>query len=199
MLVLHFAFLLFSFLWPRNTLSDFLLQVSIFPHTFPPQSRSGGRKRFNKPSVWSWMCSYITYSLTGVTFLCIICNCRWRHINFSLVSLFQSTLEHARPEEPSWDEDFADVYHELIHSPASDTLLNLEHNYFVSISELISERDMEIKKLQERLVFCNCHFQVELLLLLIYIYTRVCILISMRCIINSGNPNFALQQQCHPE
>lgn len=71
---------------------------------------------------------------------------------FCLVLLFKSTLEHARPEEPSWDEDFADVYHELIHSPASDTLLNLEHNYFVSISELISERDMEIKKLQERLV-----------------------------------------------
>ena len=67
-------------------------------------------------------------------------------------SPFQTTLEHARPEEPSWDEDFADVYHELIHSPASDTLLNLEHNYFVSISELISERDMELKKLQERWV-----------------------------------------------
>uniref|UniRef100_A0A1A8GTS5 Chromosome 12 open reading frame 4 n=1 Tax=Nothobranchius korthausae TaxID=1143690 RepID=A0A1A8GTS5_9TELE len=65
-------------------------------------------------------------------------------------SYVESTLEHARPEEPSWDEDFADVYHELIHSPASETLLNLEHNYFVSISELISERDMEIKKLQER-------------------------------------------------
>ncbi|XP_070829142.1 ferry endosomal RAB5 effector complex subunit 3 [Chaetodon trifascialis] len=65
-------------------------------------------------------------------------------------SYLETTLEHARPEEPSWDEDFADVYHELIHSPASDTLLNLEHNYFVSISELISERDMEIKKLQER-------------------------------------------------
>uniref|UniRef100_A0A8C5GDP5 CL004 protein n=1 Tax=Gouania willdenowi TaxID=441366 RepID=A0A8C5GDP5_GOUWI len=62
----------------------------------------------------------------------------------------ETTLEHARPEEPSWDEDFADVYHELIHSPASDTLLNLEHNYFVSISELISERDMEMKKLLER-------------------------------------------------
>uniref|UniRef100_A0A3Q3VPF0 Uncharacterized protein n=1 Tax=Mola mola TaxID=94237 RepID=A0A3Q3VPF0_MOLML len=65
-------------------------------------------------------------------------------------SYVETTLEHAWPEEPSWDEDFADVYHELIHSPASDTLLNLEHNYFVSISELISERDMEIKKLQER-------------------------------------------------
>ncbi|XP_033881106.1 protein C12orf4 homolog isoform X1 [Acipenser ruthenus] len=61
-----------------------------------------------------------------------------------------TTLEHARPEEPSWDEDFADVYHDLIHSPASETLLNLEHNYFVSISELIGERDMELKKLQER-------------------------------------------------
>ncbi|KAM3869827.1 ferry endosomal RAB5 effector complex subunit 3 [Diretmus argenteus] len=65
-------------------------------------------------------------------------------------SYAETTLEHARPEEPSWDEDFANVYHELIHSPASDTLLNLEHNYFVSVSELISERDMELKKLQER-------------------------------------------------
>ncbi|XP_077452253.1 ferry endosomal RAB5 effector complex subunit 3 [Stigmatopora argus] len=62
----------------------------------------------------------------------------------------ETTLEHARPEEASWDDDFADVYHELIHSPASDTLLNLEHNYFVRISELISERDMEIKTIQER-------------------------------------------------
>ncbi|XP_040834690.1 protein C12orf4 homolog isoform X1 [Ochotona curzoniae] len=62
----------------------------------------------------------------------------------------ETTLEHARPEEPSWDEDFADVYHELIHSPASETLLNLEHNYFVSISELIGERDVELKKLRER-------------------------------------------------
>ncbi|XP_035982950.1 protein C12orf4 homolog isoform X2 [Fundulus heteroclitus] len=65
-------------------------------------------------------------------------------------SYAETSLEHARPEEASWDEDFADVYHELIHSPASDTLLNLEHNYFVSISELISERDMEMKKLLER-------------------------------------------------
>uniref|UniRef100_A0A9J7XP47 FERRY endosomal RAB5 effector complex subunit 3 n=2 Tax=Cyprinus carpio carpio TaxID=630221 RepID=A0A9J7XP47_CYPCA len=62
----------------------------------------------------------------------------------------ETTLEHACPEEPSWDEDFASVYHELIHSPASETLLNLEHSYFVSVSELISERDMELKKLQER-------------------------------------------------
>uniref|UniRef100_A0A8C8IEF7 CL004 protein n=1 Tax=Oncorhynchus tshawytscha TaxID=74940 RepID=A0A8C8IEF7_ONCTS len=67
----------------------------------------------------------------------------------------ETTLEHARPEEPSWDEDFADVYHELIHSPASDTLLNLEHNYFVSVSELISERDMELKKLQESVLHCS--------------------------------------------
>jgi hypothetical protein len=62
----------------------------------------------------------------------------------------QTTLEHARPEEPSWDGDFADVYHGLIHSPASETLLNLEHNYFVSISELIGQRDVELKKLRER-------------------------------------------------
>ncbi|XP_012814319.1 protein C12orf4 homolog isoform X2 [Xenopus tropicalis] len=62
----------------------------------------------------------------------------------------ETTLEHARPEEPNWDEDFADIYHDLIHSPASETLLNLEHNYFLSISELLSERDVELKKLRER-------------------------------------------------
>ncbi|NWX85641.1 CL004 protein, partial [Nothoprocta ornata] len=62
----------------------------------------------------------------------------------------ETTLEYAKPEEISWDEDFANVYHDLIHSPASETLLNLEHNYFVSISELISERDVELKKLRER-------------------------------------------------
>uniref|UniRef100_G1Q3I9 FERRY endosomal RAB5 effector complex subunit 3 n=1 Tax=Myotis lucifugus TaxID=59463 RepID=G1Q3I9_MYOLU len=59
-------------------------------------------------------------------------------------------IRACKPEEPSWDEDFADVYHDLIHSPASETLLNLEHNYFVSISELIGERDVELKKLRER-------------------------------------------------
>ncbi|KAG7266610.1 hypothetical protein CRUP_031557 [Coryphaenoides rupestris] len=62
----------------------------------------------------------------------------------------ETSLEHARPEEASWDEDFADVYHELIHAPASETLLNLEHNYSVRVAELIGERDMEIKKLLER-------------------------------------------------
>ncbi|XP_075459196.1 ferry endosomal RAB5 effector complex subunit 3 isoform X2 [Ascaphus truei] len=65
-------------------------------------------------------------------------------------SYTDTTLEHAQPEETNWDEDFADIYHDLIHSPASETLLNLEHNYFVSISELLGERDVELKKLRER-------------------------------------------------
>ena len=78
------------------------------------------------------------------------------------ILFFQAVLEHARPEDPSWDEDFADVYHDLIHSPASETLLNLEHNYFVSISELISERDVELKKLRERYSENTCIFKSEI-------------------------------------
>ncbi|XP_069619530.1 ferry endosomal RAB5 effector complex subunit 3 [Ranitomeya imitator] len=70
--------------------------------------------------------------------------------NAWMKSYKETTLEHARPEEPNRDEDFADIYHDLIHSPASETLLNLEHNYFVSISELLGERDVELKKLRER-------------------------------------------------
>ncbi|XP_078409525.1 ferry endosomal RAB5 effector complex subunit 3 isoform X3 [Cetorhinus maximus] len=76
--------------------------------------------------------------------------CTEQFINTWAKAYHETTLEYARPEEPSWDEDFADVYHDLIHSPASEALLNLEHNYFVRVSELISERDMELKKLQER-------------------------------------------------
>uniref|UniRef100_UPI00398EEBFF ferry endosomal RAB5 effector complex subunit 3 n=1 Tax=Pristiophorus japonicus TaxID=55135 RepID=UPI00398EEBFF len=76
--------------------------------------------------------------------------CTEQFVNTWAKAYHETTLEHARPEEPSWDEDFADVYHDLIHSPASEALLNLEHNYFVRVSELISERDMELKKLQER-------------------------------------------------
>lgn len=145
-------------------LSEFLLRVSILLYTRLPHRVD--------LTVFSGKANYVC----EVSVSC----------DFSLVLLFQSTLEHARPEEPSWDEDFADVYHELIHSPASDTLLNLEHNYFVSISELISERDMEIKKLQERLVFAKIgiflfvygllgfnrvHMQPNLVITDLYIYS----------------------------
>lgn len=84
--------------------------------------------------------------------------------------IFQAILEHARPEDPSWDEDFADVYHDLIHSPASETLLNLEHNYFVSISELISERDVELKKLRERYCKNICILNLTFFIILKMIY-----------------------------
>lgn len=56
-------------------------------------------------------------------------------------------LEYVRFEEFSWDEDFVDVYYDLIYFFVFEIFLNLEYNYFVSILELIGERDVELKKL----------------------------------------------------
>lgn len=134
--------------WPPNIFGCFLLKIRISVFTLSHRRLSPRELVSNSEAAQqctAWLgCIMLPLVTTQ--------NDNFEIVIFFLLSMFQTTLEHAWPEEPSWDEDFADVYHELIHSPASDTLLNLEHNYFVSISELISERDMEIKKLQERLV-----------------------------------------------
>ncbi|XP_023241958.1 protein C12orf4 homolog [Centruroides sculpturatus] len=58
--------------------------------------------------------------------------------------------QYAKPEELSKDAIFASMYHSLIHSPALETMLNLEHSYSLQIGELIQERDTALSKLQKR-------------------------------------------------
>lgn len=58
--------------------------------------------------------------------------------------------QFAKPEELSKDATFPHMYHSLIHSPALDTMLNLEHTYSLQIGELIHERDTALSKLQKR-------------------------------------------------
>ena len=103
--------------------------------------------------VCTGLCVYVCVCMALCVFMCAcvcVCVCVCMCPCVCVCLCVQTSLEHARPEEASWDEDFAEVYHELIHSPASETLLNLEHNYCLSIAELIGERDMELKQLQER-------------------------------------------------
>lgn len=56
----------------------------------------------------------------------------------------------AKPFELSRDEKFAEVYHTLIHSPALETLLNLEHEYSLGVEKIIRERDRSLQQLQEK-------------------------------------------------
>ncbi|XP_005104405.1 protein C12orf4 homolog [Aplysia californica] len=57
---------------------------------------------------------------------------------------------YSKPYEPSKDEKFAEVYHSLIHSPALETLLNLEHEYSLGVERLIKDRDRDLQHLQEK-------------------------------------------------
>ena len=71
------------------------------------------------------------------------------HFN-SILSLFQEVSEFARPEGLSNESVFSEVYHALIHSPALETLLNLEHTYAISVEDVVSQRDRDMAHLGER-------------------------------------------------
>lgn len=70
--------------------------------------------------------------------------------------LIQEVKEFAKPEEVSQELQFSEVYHSLIHSPALETLLNLEHTYALTIDDLIQQRDGDLKYLDERFVSWRC-------------------------------------------
>lgn len=59
-------------------------------------------------------------------------------------------LEYAQPPEVRDEEVFADVYHSLIHSPLSVTILQLEANYACTVETLCRERDYKLGELETR-------------------------------------------------
>ncbi|XP_060575624.1 protein C12orf4 homolog [Ruditapes philippinarum] len=61
----------------------------------------------------------------------------------------QEVKVFAKPEEVSAEQQFSEVYHSLIHSPALETLLNLEHTYALTIEDLIQQRDQDLQHLNE--------------------------------------------------
>ena len=50
------------------------------------------------------------------------------------------------------DVQFSEVYHKLIHSPALETLLQLEHTYALAVLELCKAKDNAIEIMQKRYV-----------------------------------------------
>ena len=59
-------------------------------------------------------------------------------------------VEYAKPEAVTNEQVFSEVYHSLIHSPALQTLLNLEHTYAMAVGELIEQRDVDLEHLKDR-------------------------------------------------
>eukprot|EP00039_Didymoeca_costata_P033065 m.40559 g.40559 ORF g.40559 m.40559 type:complete len:523 (-) comp9678_c0_seq2:126-1694(-) len=67
------------------------------------------------------------------------------------VSAFQQFhADYSSPREETQEEEFAKMYHELIHSPALSTLLQLEQTYASNRAELVAKRDRASAKLHSR-------------------------------------------------
>ena len=47
---------------------------------------------------------------------------------------------------------FSEVYHTLIHSPALESLLNLEHKYSLDMAEVIELRNNDTSSIKSRFV-----------------------------------------------
>ncbi|XP_036370834.1 protein C12orf4 homolog isoform X1 [Octopus sinensis] len=62
----------------------------------------------------------------------------------------QEVKEFAKPEEVTNEQVFSEVYHTLIHSPALETLLNLEHSYAMDIENITQNRDEDIAHLENK-------------------------------------------------
>lgn len=62
----------------------------------------------------------------------------------------EEVLDFAQPPTVNDSEVFADVYHSLIHSPLSETLLQLEATYAMSVETLCRERDGRLSEMEDR-------------------------------------------------
>jgi len=62
----------------------------------------------------------------------------------------EEVLQYAKPATVNDMEVFADVYHSLIHSPLSLTLLQLEASYAAVVESLCRERDLKLSEMEAR-------------------------------------------------
>lgn len=62
----------------------------------------------------------------------------------------ENVVEFAEQKGTSDEEVFAAAYHKLVHSPALETILQVENSYAKTISNTLENRDDDIKKLTEK-------------------------------------------------
>lgn len=58
--------------------------------------------------------------------------------------------EHGERRCASDEELFSIAYHKLVHSPALDTMLQLEYMYALTVRQRADENDVQIANLSER-------------------------------------------------
>ena len=78
--------------------------------------------------------------------------------------MLQEVLCYAKPEVITNELVFSEVYHALIHSPALETLLNLEHTYSITVGNVIDQRDKDLNLLEQRYLEktpCCCTQEIE--------------------------------------
>lgn len=68
------------------------------------------------------------------------------YINFCLKEM----TEYGERRCASDEELFATAYHKLVHSPALETMLQLEHTYALTVKEKCEEKDKQINELSNR-------------------------------------------------
>ena len=65
------------------------------------------------------------------------------------------TQEHSKYctiSDVSEESAFAEMYHSLIHSPAFETLLQLENTYAFAVQDLLEQRENAVKAMEEKYV-----------------------------------------------
>ena len=72
----------------------------------------------------------------------------------------EHTKYQSQDDKGDDDIEFSNIYHALIHSPALETLLQLEHSYSVAVKDLLEQKDGALDKLQKKcvLLFIMCKF-----------------------------------------
>lgn len=65
---------------------------------------------------------------------------------------WQETVEYAEPHGATDEELFSTVYHKLVHSPALETMLQVEHSYALAVRELMAQKDEQVGALTQKWV-----------------------------------------------
>jgi hypothetical protein len=70
-------------------------------------------------------------------------------VSLQLLS-WQETVEYAEPHGATDEELFSTVYHKLVHSPALETMLQVEHSYALAVRELMAQKDEQVTALTQK-------------------------------------------------
>ncbi|XP_013196140.1 protein C12orf4 homolog [Amyelois transitella] len=62
----------------------------------------------------------------------------------------ENVMEFAEQKGTSDEEVFAAAYHKLVHSPALETILQVENSYAKTVSSMLKNRDEDVQKMTER-------------------------------------------------